>query len=216
MDGNPISGNNGNTQQAGTSSQSKDAKYGLTGLLDIIRMADRDLSALALGSDLTTFGLNLNSTDNLYSSFTSPFSDQPASSEPQYTTPSCYMMPPPTLKFEHLSKFTIETVFYIFYSMPRDLMQTLASQELYRRDWKYHGELKVWLKPRSQQDLIQGHPNVQFLYFDINDWQARLFTTTFRGNLLQGLLTEDDIRGLMKGNTQQQTPQQMGGQIKLP
>lgn len=30
--------------------------------------------------------------------FSSPFSEQPALSEPQYTTPPCYAMHPPSLK----------------------------------------------------------------------------------------------------------------------
>ena len=35
---------------------SKEGKFGLAGLLDVIRMTDKDLNMLALGSDLTTFG----------------------------------------------------------------------------------------------------------------------------------------------------------------
>jgi CCR4-NOT transcription complex subunit 2 len=41
----------------------------LAGLLDVIKMTDRELNILALGSDLTTFGLNLNSAECLFSSF---------------------------------------------------------------------------------------------------------------------------------------------------
>lgn len=70
----------------------RSSKFGLLGLLDVIRMSDRDLNALALGSDLTTFGLNLNSTECLYSSFLSPFADNPMSKEPRFHIPSCYRM----------------------------------------------------------------------------------------------------------------------------
>ena len=38
-----------------------DNKYGLLGLLDVIRMTNHDLNELALGTDLTTLGLNLTS-----------------------------------------------------------------------------------------------------------------------------------------------------------
>jgi len=48
---------------------SKDVRFGLLGLLDVIRMTDRDLNSLALGNDLTTFGLNLNSSECLYTNF---------------------------------------------------------------------------------------------------------------------------------------------------
>jgi len=189
-----VGGGLGSSSRQDLTSASKESRYGLAGLLDVIRMTDKDLNTLALGADLTTFGLNLTSADCLYSSFSSPFADAPSSSEPQFTTPPCYLMPPPSLKTEHLTKFAIETLFYMFYSMPRDILQAFAAQELYRRDWRYHGELRLWLKPRTPQELMLGHPNVQFVYWDTTEWQARLFTTAFRGNIAAGLLTEEEIR----------------------
>ena len=62
-------GHMGSNSSIGAGSMSKEGGYGLSGLLDVIRMTDKDLNILALGSDLTTFGLNLNSSDCLYSSF---------------------------------------------------------------------------------------------------------------------------------------------------
>ena len=38
-------------------------RYGLMGILNVIRMAEPDLSTLAIGSDLTGLGLNLNSPE---------------------------------------------------------------------------------------------------------------------------------------------------------
>jgi CCR4-NOT transcription complex subunit 2 len=38
-------------------------RFGLMGLLGVIRMTDQDLNTLALGCDLTTLGLNLSSTE---------------------------------------------------------------------------------------------------------------------------------------------------------
>lgn len=65
-------------------------QFGLLGLLSVIRMNDPDLTSLALGIDLTTLGLNLNSTDNLHKTFGSPWSNEPAKGEPQCTVPECY------------------------------------------------------------------------------------------------------------------------------
>ena len=45
----------------------------LLGLLSVIRMSDPDLTTLALGTDLTTLGLNLNSPEPLYKTFGSPW-----------------------------------------------------------------------------------------------------------------------------------------------
>jgi hypothetical protein len=55
-----------------------------------------------------------------------------------------YYMQPPALKTSHLAKFTLETLFYIFYNMPKDTLQVYAAKELYKREWRYHKELKLW------------------------------------------------------------------------
>lgn len=49
----------------------KNVRYGLLGLLEAIRMTNKDLNLLSLGNDLTTFGLNLNSNECLYVNFRS-------------------------------------------------------------------------------------------------------------------------------------------------
>ncbi|CBZ53193.1 Tcc1a22.4, related [Neospora caninum Liverpool] len=118
--------------------------YGLLGILKVIRMTDPDLNVLALGTDLTSLGLNLNSPDCLFSSFGSPWSDAPAARDAESLLPSCYLPPvPPTFKLSHLEKFNEHTLFYIFYCCPRLLLQGCAAAELYNRGWQYH---KVWKK----------------------------------------------------------------------
>lgn len=169
--------------------------FGLLGLLAVIRMTDADRNALALGSDLTSLGLNLNSSDQLYSTFASPWSESPTNREPQYQLPMCYYMQPPALKTGHLSKFQLETLFYIFYALPRDVLQAYAAQELYSREWKYHVDLKLWFKRASPADGVTSTGGgVQFIYFDINSWERRLFNGNMNQNITSGLLPEDDIR----------------------
>ena len=48
-------------------------KFGLLGLLGVIRMESNNVNMLALGDDLTTLGLNLNSPDVLHSTFLNPW-----------------------------------------------------------------------------------------------------------------------------------------------
>lgn len=187
------SGGSGSSGSSAIANQTKEVQYGLGGLIEVIKMTDKDLSALALGVDLLTLGLNLNSQDCLYSFFNSPFTDHPSAIESQFVTPRCYVMHPPSLKPEHLSKYQLETLFYMFYTAPRDIKQACAAQELYRREWRYHGELMLWLKPRGAQELMLGHPNVPFQYFDAGKWETRLFTNAYRGNIASGLLNEADI-----------------------
>ncbi|XP_040994108.1 probable NOT transcription complex subunit VIP2 isoform X2 [Juglans microcarpa x Juglans regia] len=125
--------------------QSSTDPYGLLGLLSVIRMSDPDLTSLALGIDLTTLGLNLNSTENLHKTFGSPWSDEPAKGDPEFTVPQCYYAKqPPPLHPSYFLKFTVETLFYIFYSMPKDEAQLYASNELYNRGWFYHKEHRLW------------------------------------------------------------------------
>ncbi|PPR81971.1 hypothetical protein GOBAR_AA38741 [Gossypium barbadense] len=58
--------------------QSDSDPFGLLGLQSVIKMTNPDLTSLALGIDLTTLGLNLNSSENLHKTFGSPWSDEPA------------------------------------------------------------------------------------------------------------------------------------------
>jgi CCR4-NOT transcription complex subunit 2 len=69
--------------------------YGLMGLLGVLKMDDYELSSLALGLDLTTLGLNLNSPDNLYKAFGSPWSNEPAKGDLDFHIPACYFAEPP-------------------------------------------------------------------------------------------------------------------------
>lgn len=67
-------------------------QYGLLGLLNVIRMTDPDLNTLALGSDLTTLGLNLNASESLYTTFASPWAEGPTTKDPKFFLPVCYNM----------------------------------------------------------------------------------------------------------------------------
>ncbi|KAK8544971.1 hypothetical protein V6N13_066281 [Hibiscus sabdariffa] len=125
--------------------QSNPDPFGLLGLQSVLRMTDPDLASLALGIDLTTLGLNLNSSENLYKTFGSPWSDEPAKGDPEFTVPQCYYAKqPPALHQGYFSKFTVDTLFYIFYSMPKDEAQLYAANELYNRGWFYHKEHRCW------------------------------------------------------------------------
>ncbi|XP_015688785.1 probable NOT transcription complex subunit VIP2 isoform X2 [Oryza brachyantha] len=156
--------------------QTQPDPYGLMGLLGVIRMSDADLSSLALGIDLTTLGLNLNSTDNLYKTFGSPWSNEPAKGEPEFHIPACYSAEqPPPLQPIHFQKFQTFTLFYIFYSMPRDEAQLWAANELYTRGWFYHKEVCVWLTKIPNVEPLVKTPHYErgsYGCFDPNKWET--------------------------------------------
>lgn len=161
-------------------------KYGLLGILKVIRMTDPDLNTLALGMDLTTLGLNLNSPECLYATFASPWADAPARKDPEYYLPPCYYMSPPQLKTSHLQKFSLETLFYIFHNMPRDTLQAYVAAELYNRGWKYHADdLKRWF---SLQEEDGQH---RWVCFEPNSWEKQYYMQNVD---VSKFLTEDDVR----------------------
>merc|ERR1719193_2938008 len=126
-------------------------------------MTDPHLTQLALGSDLTNLGgLDLNSNEVLYPTFISPWSDRDGSAaytrrrhhrERHFELPKCYYVQPPALKTSHLAKFTLETLFYIFYNMPRDTLQVYAAKELFNRKWHYYKK-----KPGVDNAVSEGSP----------------------------------------------------------
>lgn len=167
------------------------SRWGLTGLLSVIKMTDPNLNTLALGTDLTTLGLNLNSTEVLYATFAYPCVDQPTRRESDYVLPYCYYMQPPALKTSHLSKFQLGTLFYIFYNMPKDTLQVYAAKELFNRDWRYHKEFQLWFTRDTATTPGATTANTNYIYWDINIWDRRPFPNT---NIPGGLkfMTEDE------------------------
>ncbi|KAG5115509.1 hypothetical protein JHK84_041622 [Glycine max] len=112
--------------------QSSPDPFGALGLFSVVHISDPNLKYLAHGIDLTTLGLNLNSSENLYKTFRSPWSDEPAKGDPEFSVLQCYYVKqPPALHQGYFSKFSVETLFYIFYSMPKDEAQLYAANELY-------------------------------------------------------------------------------------
>lgn len=150
-------------------------RFGLLGLLSVIRMTDQDLTTLALGTDLTTLGLNLNSPENLYKTFGSPWADAPVRPEPEYQVPACYLHTPPRLQPGYFSKFQQDTLFYIFYSMPGDEAQLFAADELASRNWWFHKELKMWLRHVPNTDATAKSDRFErssFYVFDTSTWEV--------------------------------------------
>jgi hypothetical protein len=129
-------------------------QYGLLGLLGLIRMTDRDLNTLALGTDLTTLGLNLNSSEMLYTSFASPFADNPVNRDP-YHMPESYTIAPLTPPAHMLMLVSDETLLYSFYTSPKDMLQLHCARELYKRGWRFHKELQRWLLKIQGPDVMR-------------------------------------------------------------
>ncbi|CAF4100053.1 unnamed protein product, partial [Didymodactylos carnosus] len=42
-------------------------------------------------------------------------------------------------------KLNEDTLFFLFYLFGNDYIQISAANELYRRDWRYHKDERIWL-----------------------------------------------------------------------
>ncbi|GBG24563.1 CCR4-NOT transcription complex subunit 2 [Hondaea fermentalgiana] len=207
--------------------------FGLLGLLSVIRTEDADRNTLALGTDLTSLGLNLNSSESLHTSFSSPWSDRQSTRDPPFNLPACYNSSNNSAGAtggsgaagqgrnapRHFAKYELETLFYIFYAMPRDVAQVQAAQELYKRKWQFHVEHKVWFldsKEMAQPPAHQLPPGVpQYIYFDIQAWERRLFTNaSLASGLDAGFMPSTSVFAI--GSAQQQQQQQQPSSSGTP
>jgi CCR4-NOT transcription complex subunit 2 len=140
-------------QQAGPpppSEQMSEAdRFGLPGLLAMMHHPSADLRSLTTqGHDLTTLGMDLTSTDPLHSQLASVFNPQAHTRLPldvDYTLPACYRVANVQPLHERIPSFSEETLFYIFYSSGKDLVQELVADELIGRKWRFHKGEKMWV-----------------------------------------------------------------------
>jgi len=77
------------------------------------------------------------------------------------------------LKPQYFGKFSNETLFYIFYYMPKDTLHLLAAEELYKRKWRYNTDHTIWF---TSESLVEGDKgdkvgNESYVYFNPNEWK---------------------------------------------
>ncbi|KAI9442976.1 hypothetical protein H4582DRAFT_1921664 [Lactarius indigo] len=150
-------------------------RWGLLGLLAMIKNADPDQALLSVGTDLGTMGLDMQQQGNLYSTFITPWADSSAAHtvEPDFHLPGCYNVQPPAPGPGKAAAFSDETLFFMFYSSPRDTLQEVAAQELYNRNWRYHKELRIWLTKESgtaPSQKVPGGEQGTYTFWDPDNW----------------------------------------------
>lgn len=152
-------------------------RFGLMGLVSLLKTQDPDVAMLTMGHNLQSLGMNLDSAENLHSSFVTPWSQDPAMAsmqvEPAYQLPSCYNVQPPPPAQTKMASFSDETLFFIFYSTPRDVLQEVAAQELYARNWRYHKGLHLWLTKEPNMEPLQKTHTYErgtYVFFDPASW----------------------------------------------
>ena len=139
----------------------------------------------------------LNDLSSLYSTFITPWADSSAAHtvEPDFHLPACYNVQPPPPGPNKAAAFSDETLFFMFYSSPRDALQEIAAQELYvvllvlspdasclflplpssfNRNWRYHKELRLWITKESGTQpsaKVPGGEQGRYSYWDPEMWE---------------------------------------------
>ena len=145
----------------------------------MIQPSSGDLATLVgKGHDLTTLGLDLNQTEplhiNLASIFTPTARTRPLADE--FTLPQCYTVPSVLPLHERIPSLGEETLFYIFYTMTRDIHQELAAEELNQRKWRYHIVEKMWVtRDESFPNPVEIEKGVSesgtYIWWDYQGWR---------------------------------------------
>jgi CCR4-NOT transcription complex subunit 2 len=93
-----------------------------------------------------------------------------------------------------MSKFVVETLFYIFYNMPFDRWQSLAAQELVHKSWKFWEEKNIWVIEGSNLDedvkkKISYSPP-EWICFDPFKWEYVPIQSVEVGKLISKISNE--------------------------
>lgn len=96
--------------------------------------------------------------------------------EQDFSLPACYNVANIQPLQSRIPSFSDETLFYIFYSMPRDIMQELVAEELMSRKWRYHKVERAWL---TRDETYPGPVDVErgvsergvYLWWDPTSWK---------------------------------------------
>lgn len=145
------------------------------GLSGVISMESNDQTTVAIGNDLTNLGLNYNPTDEpLSKTFASPWIETSKYKvQPEFTLPECYNVSSALPQQQKIQNLTEETLFFIFYTMPKDSMQEAAAVELTNRNWRYHKELQLWLTKDPLSEPVQQTAQAEsgiYIFFDPTTW----------------------------------------------
>ncbi|KAI5785983.1 hypothetical protein FPQ18DRAFT_349959 [Pyronema domesticum] len=158
-----------------TTTTSEDERFGLAGLFSAMRNDFGDGTSLAKGQDLMMLGLDINQPEALWPTFASPFMElETGTVEPDFALPQCYTVLNTQPIHNKVHGFSDETLFYIFYTMPRDIMQEVVVSELAGRNWRYHMIHRLWMTKDPNGEVMQVSETAEkgmYVFFDPQSWE---------------------------------------------
>eukprot|EP00049_Salpingoeca_infusionum_P023544 m.12686 g.12686 ORF g.12686 m.12686 type:complete len:337 (-) comp5855_c0_seq1:179-1189(-) len=144
------------------------ALYGMGGFMALFQSDSPQLKLLSSGVDPNSLNLDFSSRERLFTTFNSPWE------APQTKTPAYYTVTTAKPLPQRFDSLSLHSLFYMFYNMPQDSAQLMAAKYLYNKEWRYHRQLKVWLRaaegstPAQSRESEQG----QYLIFDPTEWKV--------------------------------------------
>ncbi|KAI9298939.1 hypothetical protein K502DRAFT_137239 [Neoconidiobolus thromboides FSU 785] len=163
-------------------------KYGLPKILDILyNKKEKTEYFLATGIPLESAKLNLNDPRPIFNTLLSPWILEPStysglSKIPDNELPKDFQDNHPMVSpMKHIKRYKDRTLFYIFYTMPRDLMQEGAAHELHSRGWRYHIKRQLWMMRVENNELTsrQNENSDIFEVFHPRNWETRIERVAF-------------------------------------
>ena len=137
-------------------------EFGVQSIVNLQKNVNDDKGVLARGKDLSLLEINKKSSECMSSYLNSTFDQELEISQvPEFSLPDSYRVKKAAVKAGMIRLFVTETLFYVFYNMPGELMQAMAAEELYRREWLYNPAKQLWFL----------NSEGQWKYFDINRFE---------------------------------------------
>lgn len=155
-------------------------RWGLAGLNAAFQGPDDFRRSLAVGQDLTDLGLRIDDPEPFLKTWTGPFAS-PDAAPPRplnddFSIPSCYSVQNVVPLRGRITCFSDETLFYIFYTQVKDIMQELVAEELMGRKWRFHIPMGMWMtRDENAQPPVEVEPGISesgtYWWWDFKAWQ---------------------------------------------
>lgn len=164
---------------ANGASEPKEAdQFGLGGLALLARMERTTRNNFSMGQDVDILGFDLADDSSILQNLGLPWLETSVTDvEPHFLLPSTIHdagIPSPEPCDTKIQSFQDETLFYIFYTKPRDTLQEYAARELVARNWRYHRDIQAWLTKDSNVEPVLVSPDVErgvYIFFDQHNWE---------------------------------------------
>ncbi|KAK5093904.1 transcriptional regulator [Exophiala xenobiotica] len=162
------------------SGMSEKDKWGIAGWHALHDGPAAESKALSRQGDMSSFEHYAASGQPLLRSYAGPFAPPnafaPRPLDTDYTIPDCYIVHNVAPIQQRISGFTEDTLFYIFYTSPKDIIQEEVATELMSRKWRFHMGEKMWLTRDDttnnpvilEKDVCeQGY----YIWWDFRNWK---------------------------------------------